>query len=63
MIPLLVYIIVANAGHPGPVTDLVSMSPIFYEQLLRMQIPKAQKDSQVVSLLCAFGICGRKIRS
>jgi len=33
---------------------LVSISSTFYKQLLRAQIPKAQKDSQVVSLFCAF---------
>jgi len=30
------------------------------EQLLRVQIPKAQKDSQVVNLFCTFGICTHK---
>jgi len=32
----------------------------FYEQLLRRQIPKAQKYSQAVSLFLAFGIWARK---
>jgi len=31
-----------------------------YKQLLRAKIPKAQKDSQVISVFCAFGICPRK---
>ena len=39
---------------------LGSISSMFYEQLLFPQIPKAQKDSQVVNLLCAFGICFHK---
>ena len=38
----------------------VSISPTFYEQLLRTQILKAQKDSQVKQLFCAFGIFARK---
>ncbi len=40
--------------------NLVSISSTFYEQLLHAQIPNAQKDSQVVSLFCAFGICTSK---
>jgi len=32
-----------------------SISSTLYEQHLRPQIPKAQKDSQIVSFLCAFG--------
>ena len=39
---------------------LGSISPTFYEQLLRAQIPKVHKDSQVKQLFCAFGICERK---
>jgi len=39
---------------------LGSISPKVYEQLLYAQIPRAQKDSQIVSLFCALGICGRK---
>ncbi len=38
----------------------VSILSTLYEQLLCMQIPKAQKNSQVISLFCAFGICKRK---
>jgi len=34
---------------------LGSISSTFYEQLLHAQIPKTQKDSQVVSLLWTFG--------
>jgi len=40
-----------------PQLHQVSISLTFYEQLLHMQIPKGQKDRQVVSLFCAFGIC------
>ncbi len=40
--------------------DIMSISSMFYEQLLRVQILKAQKDSQVVSPFCAFGICAHK---
>jgi len=40
---------------------LGSISPTFYEQLWSLQIPKAQKYSQAVSLFCAFMICGRKM--
>ena len=32
----------------------------FYEQLLRAQIPKAQKDSQLKQLFAFLGICGSK---
>jgi len=42
-------------------SNLVSISSTFYEQLLCPQILKAQKDSQVVNLFCAFGI--RKCKS
>ncbi len=34
--------------------DLGSISPTLYEQLLHAQIPKVQKDSQVVSLFLHF---------
>ncbi len=34
----------------------VSISPMFYEQLLLEQIQKCKKYSQAVSLFCAFGI-------
>jgi len=37
-----------------------SISPTFYSQLLPVQIPKAQKYSQFLSLFCAFGICVSK---
>jgi len=33
----------------------VSISSTFYAQLLRSQIPKAQKDRQAVSLFVLFG--------
>ena len=39
------------------IRDQGSISPTFYEQLLRLQFPK---DSQVKQLFCAFGICARK---
>ncbi len=47
-----------------------SISPTFYEQLLRVQIPKARKDCQVrerslvksSDSFCSFGIFVRKIR-
>jgi hypothetical protein len=42
------------------VASLGSISPTFYEQLLGPQIPKAQKDSQVLSLLNALSICTQK---
>jgi len=38
----------------------VSISSTFNKQLLRVQILKAQKDRQVVSIFCAFGICAQK---
>jgi len=31
--------------------------PTFYEQLLREQIPKVQKDTNGLTVFCAFGIC------
>ena len=37
-----------------------SISPTFYEQLLRSQIPKALKRLSTQADFCAFGICGRK---
>jgi hypothetical protein len=37
-----------------------SISPTFNGQLLHAQIPKAQKDGQIVSLFCAFGIFASK---
>jgi len=38
-----------------------SISSTFYEQLLRLQIPKVlKKDCQVVNILYAFGIYERK---
>jgi len=37
-----------------------SISPTFYEQLLRKQIPKAQKDSQVKQLFALSGSAGVK---
>jgi len=40
--------------------NVVSIPSTFYEQLLHPQITKAQKDTQVVSLFCAFGICTSK---
>ena len=42
------------------IADLESISPTFYMQLLRKQIPKAQKDSQVKQLFCTLGICESK---
>jgi hypothetical protein len=30
------------------------ISPMFYEQLSRLQIPKVQKDSQVISVFLYF---------
>jgi len=36
-------------------TDLLTISTTFYEQLLRSQIPKAQKDSKAVSLNAFLG--------
>ena len=36
--------------------DLRSISPTFYEQLISVQIPKAQKDSKVKAAFCAFAI-------
>jgi hypothetical protein len=38
----------------------VSILSKFYEQLLHAQIPKVQKDCQVVSLFCALEICATK---
>ena len=38
----------------------MTFSPTFYEQLLRMQIPKAQKDSQVKQLFKLFASAGVK---
>ncbi len=35
-------------------TSVRSISSTFYEQLLHVQIPEVQKDSQVGSLFCAF---------
>ena len=32
-----------------------AMSPTFYEQLLRMQSPKAQKDGQIKQLFAILG--------
>jgi len=40
-----------------PLTHLGSISSTFYEQLLRAQISKVQKDSQVASPFCPLGIC------
>jgi hypothetical protein len=41
--------------------DLGLISSMFYEQLLRTKILKAQnKDNQVVSIFGAFGICMKK---
>ena len=37
-----------------------SILPSFYEQLLRMQIPKVQKDSQVKLLFALSGSAGIK---
>ena len=37
-----------------------TVSPTFYAQLLRMQIPKMKKNCQIKQLNCAFGICARK---
>jgi len=34
-----------------------SISPTFYQQLLLVQIPKAQKDRLLDFIFCAFGIC------
>ena len=39
---------------------LGSISPTFYKQLLRTQIPKAQKSASLDCLFGAFGICKRK---
>ena len=36
--------------------NLVSISPTFYEQLLRTKIPKAQKDTQVNNFLCFWDL-------
>ena len=38
-------------------TDLLlgSISPMFYEQLICMQIPEAQKDSQVKQIFALLG--------
>jgi len=40
--------------------DLRSISSMFYEQLLRAQIPKAQKIQSSCQSFCAFGICTHK---
>ena len=37
-----------------------SISPAFYIQLLRMQIPKEQKRQSTEAAFCAFGICAYK---
>ena len=39
---------------------LGSISPAFYEQLLCVQIPKAQKDSQLKQLFALLGSAGIK---
>ena len=41
------------------IADQGSISPTFYEQFLRAQIPKAQRQSSKAAF-CAFGICARK---
>ena len=41
-------------------TDLGSISPTFYEQLLHVQSPKAQKRRSTQAAFCAFGICMHK---
>jgi len=41
-------------GHLG------SISPTFYEQLLRPQIPKVQKTQKTWLSFCAFWICAHK---
>ena len=38
----------------------VSISTTFYEQLLRVQIPKAQKRQSTQAAFCGFGIWARK---
>ncbi len=48
------------SSYPFRHYDKVSISSTFYKQFLCAQIKKAQKDSQVVSLFCAFGICACK---
>ncbi len=40
--------------------DQGSISPIFYEQLLRTKIPKAQKTLMTWLSFCSFGICTQK---
>ncbi|KAJ1498475.1 hypothetical protein HMI54_012641, partial [Coelomomyces lativittatus] len=41
----------------------VSISSTFYKELLRVQIPKAQKRLSSQAAFCAFGICKRKSSS
>jgi len=40
--------------------EQVSISPILYEELLHVQIPKAQKIQSSHQSFCAFGLCQRK---
>jgi len=49
-----------NANAPISSSSPGLTSPTFYKQLLHLKVTKVQKDSQVVSLLCAFGICAHK---
>ena len=44
----------------GRYRHMGSISRTFYGQLLRAQIPKAQKDSQVKQLLALLGSAGVK---
>ncbi len=53
---------VASRHHVARGEHLVSISSTFYEQLLRTQIPKAQKRLSVLHTFCAFGIWAHKSR-
>ena len=44
-----------KCGSPTEIIHQVSISPTFYEQLLCVQIPKAQKDNQLKQLFALLG--------
>ena len=65
MIPLSSLFSIGYAKVPKTEGNLGSISPTFYKQLLRAQIPKAQKFSSFIALLgsaCVKAACRKLVK-
>jgi len=55
-------VILSNINENSFHYYLGSILPTFFKQLLRAQIPEAQKDTDDLTV-CAFGICSRAMHT